>query len=53
MPTSSRTAAKHITAATTVIHHVPAAALEIDCVLNVMMLESRPVYIGWSVDILR
>ncbi|EAT87920.2 hypothetical protein SNOG_04160 [Parastagonospora nodorum SN15] len=42
--------AKHITAATTVIDHVPSAASEIDRVLNTMMRESRPVYIGLSVD---
>jgi pyruvate decarboxylase len=43
--------AKHIMAATTVIDHPPTAAAEIDRVLNTMMLESRPVYIGLSVDI--
>jgi pyruvate decarboxylase len=43
--------AKHITAATTVIDYAPTAASEIDRVLNVMMLESRPVYIGLSTDI--
>jgi pyruvate decarboxylase len=41
---------KFITAATTVIDHVPTAASEIDRVLNTMMKESRPVYIGLSVD---
>ncbi|KAF2654182.1 pyruvate decarboxylase [Lophiostoma macrostomum CBS 122681] len=43
--------AKHIMAATTVIDDVPTAASEIDRVLNAMMLESRPVYIGLSTDI--
>jgi pyruvate decarboxylase len=43
--------AKHITAATTTIDYAPAAASEIDRVLNVMMLELRPVYIGISTDI--
>ena len=43
--------AKHITAATTVITNPPTAASEIDRVLNTMMRESRPVYIGLSVDI--
>ncbi|KAF2874581.1 thiamine diphosphate-binding protein [Massariosphaeria phaeospora] len=43
--------AKHIMAATTVIDHPPYAASEIDRVLNTMMRESRPVYIGLSVDI--
>jgi pyruvate decarboxylase len=43
--------AKHIMAATTVIDDVPTAASEIDRVLNTMMLESRPVYIGLSTDI--
>ena len=42
--------AKHITAATTDIDHVPSAASEIDRVLNTMMKESRPIYIGLSVD---
>lgn len=42
--------AKHITAATTVIDHVPSAASEIDRVLNTMMKESRPVFIGLLVD---
>jgi len=43
--------AKHITAATTVITNPSTAASEIDRVLNTMMRESRPVYIGLSVDI--
>lgn len=43
--------AKHITAATTVIKNPHTAAAEIDRVLNTMMRESRPVYIGLSVDI--
>lgn len=43
--------AKHITAATTVIQNPRSAASEIDRVLNTMMRESRPVYIGLSVDI--
>ncbi|KAM0244500.1 hypothetical protein ACHAP5_006181 [Fusarium lateritium] len=43
--------AKHITAATAVINHAPTAAQEIDNALSVMMRESRPVYIGLSVDI--
>ncbi|KAF5668392.1 pyruvate decarboxylase [Fusarium heterosporum] len=43
--------AKHITAATAVINHAPTAAQEIDSVLGTMMRESRPVYIGLSVDI--
>lgn len=43
--------AKHIMAATTVIDNPPTAAAEIDRVLNVMMRESRPVYIGLSADI--
>ncbi|KAF2811336.1 DHS-like NAD/FAD-binding domain-containing protein [Mytilinidion resinicola] len=43
--------AKHITAATTVITNPPTAAAEIDRVLNMMMRESRPVYVGLSVDI--
>ncbi|ORY13917.1 Thiamin diphosphate-binding protein [Clohesyomyces aquaticus] len=43
--------AKHITAATTVIDYAPTAASEIDRVLNTMMYESRPVYIGLSTDI--
>jgi pyruvate decarboxylase len=43
--------AKHIMAATTVIDNPPTAAAEIDRVLNTMMLESRPVYIGLSTDI--
>jgi pyruvate decarboxylase len=42
--------AKHIMAATTVIDNPPTAAAEIDRVLNTMMLQSRPVYIGLSVD---
>lgn len=42
--------AKHITAATTVITNPVTAASEIDRVLNTMMHESRPVYIGLSVD---
>jgi len=43
--------AKHITAATTVITNPPTAASEIDRVLNTMIRESRPVYIGLSADI--
>jgi pyruvate decarboxylase len=43
--------AKHITAATTVITNPRTASSEIDRVLNTMMRESRPVYIGLSVDI--
>lgn len=43
--------AKHIMAATTVINHPPTAAVEIDRVLNIMLRESRPVYIGLSADI--
>ncbi|KAM3070505.1 Pyruvate decarboxylase 1 [Clarireedia jacksonii] len=43
--------AKHITAATTVITNPRTASSEIDRVLNIMMRESRPVYIGLSVDI--
>ncbi|KAF4988095.1 hypothetical protein FGRMN_9961 [Fusarium graminum] len=43
--------AKHITATTAVINHAPTAAQEIDSVLGTMMQESRPVYIGLSVDI--
>lgn len=43
--------AKHIMAATTVIDNPPTAAAEIDRVLNTMMCESRPVYIGLSADI--
>lgn len=43
--------AKHITAATVVINYAPTAAQEIDETLTTMMRESRPVYIGLSVDI--
>ncbi|EMT71405.1 Putative pyruvate decarboxylase C13A11.06 [Fusarium odoratissimum] len=43
--------AKNITAATVVINYAPTAAREIDEALTVMMRESRPVYIGLSVDI--
>ncbi|KAF5640059.1 pyruvate decarboxylase [Fusarium tjaetaba] len=43
--------AKHITAATVVINYAPTAAREIDESLTTMMRESRPVYIGLSVDI--
>ncbi|KIL87395.1 hypothetical protein FAVG1_09101 [Fusarium avenaceum] len=43
--------AKHITAATVVINYAPTAAQEIDNALSIMMRESRPVYIGLSVDI--
>ncbi|KAF9774469.1 hypothetical protein IL306_007547 [Fusarium sp. DS 682] len=43
--------AKHITAATAVINYAPTAAKEIDEALTIMMRESRPVYIGISVDI--
>ncbi|KAF4338011.1 pyruvate decarboxylase [Fusarium beomiforme] len=43
--------AKHITAATAVINYAPTAAREIDEALTIMMRESRPVYIGISVDI--
>ena len=42
--------AKQITAATSVITNPATAASEIDRVLNTMMRESRPVYIGLSVD---
>ncbi|KAL2063135.1 hypothetical protein VTL71DRAFT_6207 [Oculimacula yallundae] len=43
--------AKQITADTVVISHPGTAAAEIDRALNIMMHESRPVYIGLSVDI--
>lgn len=43
--------AKNITAATVVINYAPTAAQEIDETLTTMMRESRPVYIGLSVDI--
>jgi pyruvate decarboxylase len=43
--------AKAITAATVVINYAPTAAQEIDLALSTMMCESRPVYIGLSVDI--
>ncbi|RKL44334.1 putative pyruvate decarboxylase C13A11.06 [Fusarium proliferatum] len=43
--------AKKITAATVVINYAPTAAQEIDETLTTMMRESRPVYIGLSVDI--
>ncbi|KAF5592828.1 pyruvate decarboxylase [Fusarium pseudocircinatum] len=43
--------AKNITAATVVINYAPTAAREIDETLTTMMRESRPVYIGLSVDI--
>ncbi|KAH7188107.1 thiamine diphosphate-binding protein [Fusarium flagelliforme] len=43
--------AKNITADTVVIDYAPTAASEIDRVLATMMRESRPVYIGLSVDI--
>ncbi|KAF5558715.1 pyruvate decarboxylase [Fusarium phyllophilum] len=43
--------AKNITAATVVINYAPTAAREIDETLTTMMSESRPVYIGLSVDI--
>ncbi|KNB09293.1 pyruvate decarboxylase [Fusarium oxysporum f. sp. lycopersici 4287] len=43
--------AKNITAATVVINYAPTAPREIDEALTVMMRESRPVYIGLSVDI--
>ncbi|RGP59216.1 putative pdc1-pyruvate decarboxylase, isozyme 1 [Fusarium sporotrichioides] len=43
--------AKAITAATVVINYAPTAAQEIDYALSTMMRESRPVYIGLSVDI--
>jgi len=43
--------AKNITADTVVIDYAPTAAVEIDRVLATMMGESRPVYIGLSVDI--
>jgi pyruvate decarboxylase len=43
--------AKNITAATAVINYAPTAAREIDETLAIMMRESRPVYIGLSVDI--
>ncbi|KAF5604241.1 pyruvate decarboxylase [Fusarium pseudoanthophilum] len=43
--------AKSITAATVVINYAPTAAREIDETLTIMMRESRPVYIGLSVDI--
>ncbi|KAJ4004002.1 Pyruvate decarboxylase 1 [Fusarium irregulare] len=43
--------AKNITVATAVIDYAPSAAVEIDRVLATMMRESRPVYIGLSVDI--
>ena len=43
--------AKQITADTVVISHPGTAAAEIDRALNIMMRESRPVYIGLSVDI--
>jgi pyruvate decarboxylase len=42
--------AKHISAATTVIDHLPSAASEIDRVLSTMLRGSRPVYIGLSID---
>ncbi|EWG48950.1 pyruvate decarboxylase [Fusarium verticillioides 7600] len=43
--------AKNITAATVVINYAPTAARDIDEMLTIMMHESRPVYIGLSVDI--
>ncbi|KAG5775510.1 hypothetical protein H9Q73_010827 [Fusarium xylarioides] len=43
--------AKNITAATVVINCAPTAAREIDGTLTTMMRESRPVYIGLSVNI--
>ncbi|KAF2263194.1 pyruvate decarboxylase [Lojkania enalia] len=42
---------KQIMADTTVIDYPPLAASEIDRVLNTMMYEQRPVYIGLSIDI--
>ena len=43
--------AKNITVDTVVIDYAPTAAVEIDRVVATMMRESRPVYIGLSVDI--
>jgi TPP-dependent 2-oxoacid decarboxylase len=43
--------AAHITAATLVLKNQATAAEDIDRVLTTMMIESRPVYIGLSVDV--
>jgi len=43
--------AKQITADTVVISYPGTAAAEIDRALNIMMRESRPVYIGLPVDV--
>jgi pyruvate decarboxylase len=43
--------ASQITAATLVLKTQAAAAEDIDRVLTTMMIESRPVYVGLSVDI--
>jgi pyruvate decarboxylase len=43
--------AGHITAATLVLKNQATAAEDIDRVLTTMMIESRPVYIGLSVDV--
>ena len=43
--------AEHITAATTVLKDASTATQEIDRVLEVMLEQSRPVYIGVPTDI--
>ena len=43
--------ASQITAATLVLKNQATAAEDIDRVLTTMMIESRPVYIGLSVDV--
>ncbi|MCJ1313757.1 hypothetical protein MMC25_007437 [Agyrium rufum] len=43
--------AKHITIATTVLNDAKTASSEIDRVLEAMMIQHRPVYIGLAVDV--
>jgi pyruvate decarboxylase len=43
--------AAQITAATLVLKNQATAAEDIDHLLTTMMIESRPVYVGLSVDI--